>query len=126
MRYITVPEDIVVVNHLNPSGSERLSFSKFAFMIWLDDERAVNGGFIKQVRWADVVKKFEKAAHPCVIVLEDEDYGTLRSIVEKPARFLPGTALIQCIPFSQAVMDAATTEPVSKSNHAEASATPAS
>jgi hypothetical protein len=113
MHYIHVPEVIYVrpPPQLAPNAEpEPLPFYKFALTVWLNDPRAIEGGFAKQVRWAKVLEKFAEALPGGHIALEDEDYNTLRPIVERPGGTLQPTIAVQLLPYSQAVLDA-TTEP---------------
>jgi hypothetical protein len=110
MRYITVPDDIAVkppVEVIAPQPPEVISFRKYAFTVWLDDRRAIDGGFSKQVRWAKVLDIFEAASPGVVLVLEDEDWGTLKGIVDKPERgFSSAMVAVQLLAFPRAVLEA--------------------
>lgn len=105
MKTICVPQPITVSAPPELGSSappEEISFLKFALLSWLDDPRAIADGFAKTVRWAEVLRTFRSATD--TIELDDEDYATLRRIVESPAGRLPPTIAIQLIPFSEAVL----------------------
>jgi len=121
MRHFQVPQTITIhappdIEPLQPClkcgfqmplpREEKLTFRKFATICWLNDRRAVAGGFTKQVRWASVIQAFTEALPGAWISLEDEDYATLKAIVEAPEQFLPPLQAAQCLPFSQAVLGA--------------------
>ena len=112
MRYITVPAPIEVKPPPETQGQpEALTFRRYAFTVWLNDDRAIAGPFTRQVRWADVIRKFETTEHPDVIALEDEDYATLKGIVEQPGLRMPPTVSAQLLGFSRAVLEAPATDP---------------
>jgi hypothetical protein len=112
MRYIRVPEAMLVKPPTDAIGlaadakPEAMSFRKFAMSIWLDDDRAIDGGFVKQVRWAKVLDAFAAAVPGEYLHLEDEDYTTLLTIVKTPQRRLPPSISVQLLSFSQVVLDA--------------------
>jgi hypothetical protein len=113
MRYLTIPATITVTAppELGPAPPEALPFIKFALLCWLDDPRAIEGAFSRQVRWSKVIDAFRAAQPGSVLALEDEDYATLRPIVESPQRRLPPTIATQVLAYSRAVLDAADTAP---------------
>lgn len=112
MKTITVPADLTVhpppylIDGKQAAEPQILSFQRYAYQIWLDDARAFEGSFAKQVRWAKVVEKFAGIKPGDEIALEDEDYATLRKIVESPKGSFPGSFAVQLIAFPQAVLDA--------------------
>lgn len=115
MRFITVPFAITIQPtpeaELAGFKAETFTWSKYARMCWLNDNRAIKDGFSKQIRWAAVVQKVNETKPGDLLELEDEDYNTLRSIVERPEMWLPPLASMQLISFSQAVLDAVPTKP---------------
>jgi hypothetical protein len=121
MKYITVPYALTInptpeVLDANPSAKpESMTFDKYARLCWLDDQRAIEGGYVKQVRWAVVVQKLQHAKGGDLVELEDEDYESLKAIVEMPTRWMPPMVMVQLLPFSQAVMDAPNAKPVTAS-----------
>lgn len=106
----------IVVKPFDPSDSgskpETVTFLKFATFIWLDDPNAYTdaqgrSSIVKQRRWLGVIGKFEAAQPGDWITLEDDDYLTLRTIVEAPTRrYANGRITMACLPFSDAVLDA--------------------
>jgi|SRR5580693_879647 hypothetical protein len=126
MKSFQVPFDMAIAPRkaeleLDPAAKgERCSFRKFATFIWLDDPRAYTEGegplakivFSKQVRWAKVCEKFESALPSEWITLDDQDFETLKKIVESPSRQFqtatgPAVHLhLACVPFSEAVLGA--------------------
>jgi hypothetical protein len=97
----------------NPEAKpEPLSFRKFSTFIWLDDARAITDdagkqSVVKLRRWLAVVAKFERAKPGDWITLEDEDYATLKKIVEAPIRSFQGTsAAMACLPYTDLVLSA--------------------
>ena len=112
MRYIQVHEPIVLRPNaeqlaLDPTAKpESISFRKYAFGVWLNDDRAIAGGFIKQVRWAKVIDAFEVCETGKPLPLEDEDWQTLKAIVESPTMRMPPMVTVQLMAFSRAVLDA--------------------
>ncbi len=113
MRYFQVPANIEVrapKADLARAG-ETITFFKYALGCWLDDTRAIAGGFSKQVRWAAVIEKFSHAEVGDWIELEDEDYATLRTIVEQPTTGWPPSVMVQLIPFSRVVLNAVGVKP---------------
>jgi hypothetical protein len=117
MRYIQAPDDITVFppkhiqEQIRDSGGEvkgaRQTFRAYAFDVWLDDNRAIEGGFSKQVRWSKVIDSFQENAVPGRwISMEDEDWNMLKGIVEKPSRALPPHITVQLMAFSRAVLEA--------------------
>ena len=89
MRYIRVPFPVALVNPITkePTG-ESQSFTDLAFVLWLNDVRAGETP-LRLVRWAKVVDAFRATKPGGVIALEDEDFATLKAIVEKPAQAFP-------------------------------------
>lgn len=108
MRHITVPSPITVSVPFAEGGPppETITFQRFATLSWLNDDRAIAGGFAKQVRWAKVVDAFQQSETGATISLEDEDYNTLRTIVDAPSARLAPVIAIQLLAYSQAVIDA--------------------
>ena len=110
MKTITVPDDVSVTPppYMPEAKPEVLSFEKYAHQVWLNDSRAIEGPFTKQCRWARVIEKFANVKSGAKIELEDEDYATLRSIVENPKLgYASALIAVQLIAFPQAVLDAA-------------------
>jgi hypothetical protein len=121
MKYITIPNDITVIPPADIAESiaraggsaapDTVSFRRYAFSCWLNDQRAIDGGFTKQCRWAKVIDAFQAVTAGSVLPLEDEDYTTLRTIVDKPTMWLPPTTTVQLLAFSRAVLDASDKAP---------------
>ena len=114
MRYIRVPPTITVTPPAlgkDVPAPEVVSFAHFAMVCWLDDDRAIAGGFVKQVRWSRVIESVQAAAPGSTLALEDEDYAALKVIVEAPARRLLPSAMVQLLPFSYAVLEAPDKQP---------------
>lgn len=104
-KTIKVPADVVM-----PDGTVK-TFAEFANVTWLEDSRAIkvgaNASLLKMRRWLGVVAKFAGAVPGDEIQLEDQDYASLKEIVESPERwYQPVTAALLLLPFSDAVLDA--------------------
>lgn len=98
-------------------ASEKISFLRFATLCWLDDARAYSnergeGSIMKMRRWQKVIDKFEAAKQGDWISLEDEDYAVLKKIVESPVRQFSTPAMLACMPYADAVLDAKNELPV--------------
>lgn len=96
------------------------SFREFSTFIWLEDPRAYTSehdgkqSVVKLRRWQKVIDAFEAAEPGDWISLEDEDYATLKTIVEAPQRqFQVGHTRIAlaCMPFVDAVLGAKNEKP---------------
>jgi hypothetical protein len=126
MYYFQVPFEPVVVKpwaallaadpNIKP---ESLSFQKFSSFIWLDDSRAFTEGDKQSIeklrRWQKVIDKFEAAQPGDWIELEDQDYNTLKRIVESPARAfqMNNTQLmLATLPYVDLVLNAKREKPV--------------
>jgi hypothetical protein len=100
---------------------EPISFLRYATHCWLDDMRAWSdeqgkGSIVKMHRWQKVIERFEAAKQGDWITLDDADYAILKGIVEKPMRFFPSAhATLECLPYSDAVLDAKDELPVTNS-----------
>lgn len=90
---------------------EPMPFLKFATFIWLDDPRGYSDdlgkqSIVKMRRWLAVVARFESSKPGEWITLEDDDYATLKKIVESPTRSFGTPAMMSCLPFSDIVLNA--------------------
>lgn len=90
---------------------EPMPFLKFATYIWLDDPRAYTGpdgkqSIVRLRRWLAVVAIFEGCKQGAWLTLEDDDYQTLKSIVESPTRSFGTPAMMSCLPFSDVILNA--------------------
>ena len=110
-----VPESVLVqpwAAAFDPPAPLRLTFLVFATTVWLDDAQACldpQGKFslVKQRRWFDVITQFETTKPGDWITLEDQDYATLRRIVEAPQKGFPSLRTMQAgLPFSDVVLGA--------------------
>jgi hypothetical protein len=125
MKHFQVPQEVVLVKPWaailaqDPSAKpEPIPFLRWATFMWLDDTRAYMDGQTQSVmrlrRWQKVIDKFEIAAPGEWVSLDDQDYATLRMIVEAPARvFQQNNTMIAlaCLPYTDAVLDAKDTLP---------------
>ena len=102
-----VPEAIVIKARFSTEQPITKSFLEFATFVWLDDPAAYAGGMVAQHRWAAVIAKFEAAKVGDWITLEDQDYVSLKKVVEAPTRkFADSRITMGCIPFSDVVLGA--------------------
>src|SRR5271166_2109103 len=116
MKCFQVPADVTVTPWgsalaNNPNAKpETLTFITYALTVWLVDRRAYaqdqSFSLIKQKRWLAVIGKFQAAKVGDWIVLEDEDYAMLKTIVDKPANSMSMATTMAAIPFSDAVLAA--------------------
>jgi hypothetical protein len=107
-----VPEPIIIRARIGTERSVVQSFFEFATFVWLDDPAAysdANGksSIVAQQRWQKVIEKFEATKPGDWITLEDQDYVSLKKVVEFPTRkFVDSRITMACIPFSLAVLGA--------------------
>jgi hypothetical protein len=107
-----VPEPIIIRARISSEKSVIQSFLEFAMFVWLDDPAAysdANGksSIVAQKRWQKVIEKFETTKPGDWITLEDQDYVSLKRVVEAPTRkFVDSRITMACIPFSDAVLGA--------------------
>lgn len=114
-----VPADITVAPLAGSAPDARpevYSFLKFARHIWLDDPRAFTSqgqmSVLRMRQWHAVIDRFEASKVGDWITLDEGDYAALKVIVEAPMRSFPSAhAMIACLPFSDAVLDAVDTIP---------------
>ena len=112
MRYITIPGPIVVSPPPGMQGEpESLSFKKAATILWLNDDRAISGGFDRVVRWSRVVTAILDTPEGSVVALEDADHAQLAEIVKVPSVRMPPLTMVALLPFSRAVLDAPEKDP---------------
>ncbi len=117
MYELTVPDDITIdppapladaLRRMGCKVPDTFSFLRHALECWLGDPRAVQAGFVKQVRWTQVVMKFmsEGAIAQNTMLLEDEDFEVLKTIVQRPSSIVSPLLGMFLLPFSQSVIDA--------------------
>lgn len=117
-KFFQVPQDIEVrpwkAMDVTVTG-EKVSFLKYATFSWLDDPRAYTdgqqGSIVKMKRWQKVIEKFEAAKPGDFLELEDQDWTTLKKLVEAPGRFFPTPVVMACMAFSDAVLNAKDEKP---------------
>jgi hypothetical protein len=92
---------------------ETISFLRWVTFIVLDDPRAFTDGqqqsVVKMRRWAKVIDAFESSKPGEYIPVDDQDYATLKLIVENPQRaFQNGVVQITlaCMPYVDAILEA--------------------
>lgn len=115
MHYLTIPQDIVVRDRVNGT-TEKLSFLRYAEIIWLNDARWEMPK-TNLLRLVKVIAEFEKKPGE-LVMLEDADWEIVKSIIDKPTMGQNGPNLlvplvqIQVGPtFEGVVLDASTEEP---------------
>jgi len=115
MRYIQIPQDILVKDRIL-NKTEKLSFLRYAELIWLNDARweTPKTNLARLIR---VIAEFEKAPSDWAL-LEDQDWNIVKGIIDTPANGPGGPVLltplvqIQVGPtFEGAVLDAPTKDP---------------
>ena len=120
MMHIQVPYDVevkpwaAILSTMPDAQPQKLSFLTYATATWLDDERAwINDdgkqSVVKLRRWGKVIDAFEKTKPGQWISMDDEDYGTLKRIVESPKKVFtqaPTQIALAAIPFVDAVLEA--------------------
>jgi len=116
MRIITVPADIIVdppepvaaaIRRLGDKLPKTFTFQRYALEVWLNDPRAIKGGFVQQCRWTNVVHKFLTAQPGDTIALEDIDFSTLREIAVTPQVVPFPLIAMYLTAFTEAVFNAA-------------------
>lgn len=127
MKHIQVPFEVVTVKpwatileQLPDAKPEAITFLRWATFMWLDDPRGFTSdtgaqSIIKMRRWQKVIDKFEVAKPGQYISLDDDDYETLKKIVESPARvFQQNTTQVtlSCLLYVDAVLNAVSELPV--------------
>lgn len=121
MRWITPPPPILLIDPISkrsvtdPQGKPVLPihFKAFAFQRWLNDLR-FGGSLVKLARFATrIVPAFEECQEGVPFSLEDEDFETLRAVVETSVTTSIESPLIevQLLPHSKAVLDAPDHDP---------------
>jgi hypothetical protein len=115
MHYNQIPQDILVKDRTT-GKTEKLSFLRYAELIWLNDARweTPKTNLARLVR---VVAEFEKAPGDW-FSLEDQDWAIVKGIIDSPAAGANGPNLlvplvqIQVGPtFEGAILDAPTKDP---------------
>lgn len=113
MRSFVVPSDITVTL---PAGmavapavlallATPFSFARVAADCWLNDQRA-GDTFVKLTRWSKVITAVTAAKAGETFKLDDEDWGTLKTIIETPAMGYPPVIAVRLLPFMNAVLEA--------------------
>jgi hypothetical protein len=115
MHYFVIPHDILVKDRVS-GKSEKLSFVRYADLIWLNDARWETPK-TNLARLVKVIAEFDKVPGE-IAMLEDQDWGILKGIIESPGAGPNGPNLlvplvqIQVGPtFEGAVLDAPTKDP---------------
>jgi hypothetical protein len=115
MHYFLIPHDILVKDRVSDK-SEKLSFVRYANLIWLNDARWETPK-TNLARLVKVVAELDKAPGE-MAVLEDQDWTILKGIIDSPAVGANGPNLlvplvqIQVGPtFEGAILDAPTKDP---------------
>lgn len=115
MHYFQIPHDILVKDRVT-GNSEKLSFIRYANLIWLNDARWETPK-TNLVRLMKVVVELDKAPGETAM-LEDQDWEILKKIIDAPSMGQNGPNLlvplvqIQVGPtFEGAILEAPTKDP---------------
>jgi hypothetical protein len=117
MYRIAVPPDIALAPPdavraaLRKQGievpQEPVSFVNYFLNVWGNDPRTVMGGITALKRWGVLIDKvLGLSGGGDTLVLEDQDFATLKPIVEQPKHAYPPLLGIYLEPFSAAVLEA--------------------
>jgi hypothetical protein len=124
MFTFVVPPDVILdpppiiaaaIKRAGGTTPETFTFQRIALECWLNDARAIRSGppgqeggsLVKQQRWSKVIEKFLTIKGPGdSISLEDEDFRSLKMIVESPSAYYSPLIASYLTPFSEAVLAA--------------------
>ena len=105
MQYITIPEPVVLKDHLTNEPKKMITFFEFVQGTLLVEKRF--GKSVKELQAAlRIAKAFRGAESPTTVSLETQDWELLRDVAKEPeGGYLPGVA-VQLLPFISAIIDA--------------------
>jgi len=114
MRYIVIPAPVQFINPRTKVAytDPPKTFLDCAYDIWFNDVRASEAGPVALRRWMKMIDAFEAASEAgSVVALEDEDWKTLKEIVEHPKAAYPPLLAYQLDSFAAAILEATTKAP---------------
>lgn len=118
MYEIDPPDDITidasalherVADAIKRSGGtlpDTFTFSRYALECWANDAAAVRGSFVKLQRWIAVVDKLAAANAHEKFRLEDQDWTTLKTVIEGGQVHYPPLIAIHLVAYPLAVLHA--------------------
>lgn len=107
MKSFIYPNDIKLRDRLSGKEGDTVAFRTFAIGRWANDSKVADS-VAKLLRWIKVVDKLDAANPGALIVLEDEDYKSLKEVVERDRETMLNQPLLisQLAPFFDAVIEA--------------------
>src|SRR5690348_15117948 len=114
MKFITVPEPIVLIDLITGSRIRRhldngeiideppITMAKFLMTMLLVDVK-FGKGLDTIISASNIKKAFDKAAPGEVVSLEDEDHALLVEVMKSPTNPYPPILALQYVPFFRAI-----------------------